>query len=101
MNFHGNEPLTTEFLLVFGDQEKPCPSFYRKGDDKEKVKEVLQQEIQPEVRRKLGHLQCCCQKMPKVRLCKTAKNLNKVFLTCGAAATTGSRCKYFQWIHTS
>ena len=21
------------------------------------------------------------------------------FLTCGAAATTGSRCKYFQWIH--
>jgi len=62
--------------------------------------EVLQQEIHPEVRSKWGHLQCYCQKMPKIRLSKTAKNLNKVFLTCGAAATTGSRCKYFQWIHT-
>lgn len=38
--------------------------------------------------------------MPKIRLSKTAKNLNKVFLTCGAAATTVSRWKYFQWIHT-
>ena len=78
MNFHGNEPLTTEFLLVFGDQEKPCPSFYGEEDDKKKVKEVLQQEIHPEVRSKWGHLQCYCQKMPKIRLSKTAKNLNSV-----------------------
>ena len=41
MNFHGNEPLTTEFLLVFGDQEKPCPSYYGKDEDKKKVKMVL------------------------------------------------------------
>ena len=41
MNFHGYEPLTTEFLLVFGDQEKPCPSYYGKDEDKKKVKMVL------------------------------------------------------------
>ena len=52
MNFHGNEPLTTKFLLVFGDQEKPCPSYYGKDEDKKKVKMVLQQEIHPEVRAK-------------------------------------------------
>ena len=99
MNFHGNEPLTTEFLLVFGDQEKPCPSYYGKDEDKKKVKMVLQQEIHPEVRARWGNLTCHCQKLPKMRLSKTAKNLNKVFLTCGGSAQD-ARCKYFQWIHT-
>ena len=99
MNFHGNEPLTTEFLLVFGDQEKPCPSYYGKDEDEKKVKMVLQQEIHPEVRAKWGNLTCHCQKLPKMRLSKTAKNLNKVFLTCGGSAQD-VRCKYFQWIHT-
>ena len=99
MNFHGNEPLTTEYLLVFGDQEKPCPSYYGKDEDKKKVKMVLQQEIHPEVHAKWGNLMCHCQKLPKMRLSKTAKNLNKVFLTCGGSAQD-VRCKYFQWIHT-
>ena len=99
MNFHGNEPLTTEFLLVFGDQEKPCPSYYGKEEDKKKFKMVLQQEIHPEVRAKWGNLTCHCQKLAKMRLSKTAKNLNKVFLACGGSAQD-ARCKYFQWIHT-
>ena len=99
MNFHGNEPLTTEFLLVFGDQEKPCPSYYGKDEDKKKVKMVLQQEIHPEVHAKWGNLMCHCQRIPKIRLSKTAKNLNKVFLTCGGS-TQDARCKFFQWIHT-
>ena len=68
MNFHGNEPLTTEFLLVFGDQEKPCPSYYGKDEDKKKVQMVLQQEIHPDVRAKWGNLTCHCQKLPKMRL---------------------------------
>ena len=67
MNFHGNEPLTTEFLLVFGDQEKPCPSYYGKDEDKKKVKMVLQQEIHPEVHAKWGNLMCHCQLIPKMR----------------------------------
>ncbi|CAH3016336.1 unnamed protein product, partial [Porites evermanni] len=37
-----------------------------------------------------------------MRFSKTARNLNKVFLTSSAtaSATADSRCKYFQWIHT-
>ena len=53
-----------------------------------------------EVHAKWGQLKCYCSLIPKMRLSKTAKNLNKVFLTCGASATADSRCKYFQWIHT-
>ena len=60
---------------------------------------VLQQENHPEVRAKWGNLTCHCQKLPKMRLSKTARNLNKVFLTCGGSAHD-ARCKYFQWIHT-
>lgn len=100
MNLNVKQPLTTEFLLVFGDQEKPCPSFYGKEEDKEKVCNILKEEIHPEVRSKWGQLKCHCQMIPKIRLIKTAKNLNKVFLTCGASAASGSRCKFFQWTHT-
>ena len=99
MNFNRADPLTTEFLLVFGDQEKPCPSYYGKEEDKKKFKMVLQQEIHFEVRAKWGNLTCHCQKLAKMRLSKTAKNLNKVFLACGGSAQD-ARCKYFQWIHT-
>ena len=97
MNLNVKQPLTTEFLLVFGDQEKPCPSFYGKEQDKKKVREVLQQEIH--CMPKWGDMKCYCQLIPKIRLSKTAKNLNKVFLTCGGSAIE-SRCRFFQWIHT-
>ena len=93
MDFSVKQPLTTEFLLVFGDQEKPCPSFYGK-EDKKKVREVLQQEIHPEVHAKWGDMKCHCQLISKIRLSKTAKNLNKVFLTCGGSAIE-SRCRVF------
>ena len=99
MNFNRTDPLTTEFLLGVGNQEKPCPSYYGKDEDKKKVKMVLQQEIHPEVHAKWGNLMCHCQRIPKIRLSKTAKNLNKVFLTCGGS-TQDARCKFFQWIHT-
>lgn len=99
MDLSVKQPLTTEFLLVFGDQEKPCPSFYGKEEDKKKVREVLQQEIHPEVHAKWGDMKCHCHLIPKIRLSKTAKNLNKVFLTCGGSAIE-SCCKFFQWIHT-
>ena len=52
MNFNRTDPLTTEFLLGVGNQEKPCPSYYGKDEDKKKVKMVLQQEIHPEVHAK-------------------------------------------------
>ena len=66
---------------------------------KKKVREVLQQEIYPEVHAKWGDMTGHCQLIPKIQLSKTAKNLNKVFLTCGGSAIE-SCCKFFQWIHT-
>ena len=99
--FSPKGPLTTKFLLVFGEQSNACPRFYGKVKDKKKVYDhALKDNIHPEVHAKWGHLKCHCSLIPKMRLSKTARNLNKVFLTCGASATSESRCKYFPWIHT-
>ena len=112
MNFNGDielvnadgftteEPLNTKFLLVFGNQEKPCPSFYGKVEDKKKGYRALKEDIHPEVHSNWAHFQCYWKLIPKIRLSKTAKYLNKVFLSCGASAAAGYRCKFFQWIHT-
>ena len=36
MDLSVKQPLTTEFLLVFGDEEKPCPSFYGKEEESQR-----------------------------------------------------------------
>ena len=87
--FKSEEPLNTQFILMFGNREKTCPKFNGNVEDKKKVYHALKEDIHHEVQAKLGHLQCHCQH-------KTAKNMNKVFLTCGAPAYPAeSRCKYF------
>ena len=96
--FSPEEPLTTTFLLLEGNIS--CPRFYGKVEDKKKVYHALKETIHQEVHAKWGQLKCHCSLIPKMRLSKTARNLNKVFLTCGASATADSRCRYFQWIHT-
>ena len=58
MNLNVKQPLASQFLLVFGDQEKCCPSFYGKEDDKKKVKEVLQQEIHSRIYNTFSILTC-------------------------------------------
>ena len=80
--FKPDEPLNTQFVLVFGDQEKLCPRFYGKVEDKKKVYDALKEDIRPEVHAKWGQLKCHCQLIPKIRLSKTVSNMNKVFLTC-------------------
>ena len=96
--FSPEEPLNTTFLLLEGNIS--CPRFYGKAEDKKKVYHALKEAIHQEVHAKWGQLKCHCSLIPKMRLSKTARNLNKVFLTCGASATADSRCRYFQWIHT-
>lgn len=81
--FYTEEPLNTKFLLVFGNQEKPCPSFYGKVEDKKKGYRALKEDIHPEVHSNRAHFQCYWKFIPKIRLSKTAKYLNKVFLSCG------------------
>ena len=96
--FSPEEPLNTTFLLLDGNIS--CPRFYGKAEDKKKVYHALKEAIHQEVHAKWGQLKCHCSLIPKMRLSKTARNLNKVFLTCGASATADSRSRYFQWIHT-
>ena len=77
-----------------------------KTENKKKVYHALKKEIHSEVHAKWGHLESHCHYIPKLRLCKTARNLNKVFLTCGVPYNRGEQrpkapsCKYFQSIHT-
>ena len=96
-----DNPLSTEFVLSCFDEKKLCPRFYGKQLDKLKVYEALKKDIHPEVKTQWGDLRCHCSRIPILRLSKTARNLNKVFLTCGTPASAETRCKYFQWIHTS
>jgi len=100
--FSAEEPLTTQFLLsAAAPDNRFCPRFYGKVKDKQKVYHALKEDMHIEVKVRWGELKCHCSLIPKLRLSKTARNLNKVFLTCGASASAETRCKYFQWIHTS
>ena len=94
------EPLNTYFLLNILEGIKECPRFYGKTVDKIIVRNALQNDIHVEVKSKWGELRCHCGYIPLLRISKTSKNLNKVFLTCGAPQTATTRCKYFQWVHT-
>ena len=96
-----DSPLSTEFVLSCFDEKKLYPRFYGKQLDKLKVYEALKKDTHPEVKTQWGDLRCHCSRIPILRLSKTARNLNKVFLTCGTPASAETRCKYFQWIHTS
>ena len=94
-------PLNTQFLLPCFDEKKLCPRFYGKNADKLKVYDALKKDMHAEVKSQWGELKCHCSRIPILRLSKTARNLNKVFLTCGTPASAETRCKYFQWIHTA
>ena len=96
-----DDPLNTQFVLSCFDEKKLCPRFYGKNVDKLKVYEALTKDMHAEVKSQWGELKCHCSRIPILRLSKTAKNLNKVFLICGTPASAETRCKYFQWIHTS
>jgi len=54
----------------------------------------------PEVRDRLqsfAPLQCHCYLTPKMRLSKTEKNYERVYLTCGQRLSQDA-CRFFQWI---
>ena len=95
-----DSPLNTQFLLPAFEEDKLCPRFYGKNEEKQKVYHALKNDMHAELQTKWGDLRCHCSRIPILRLSKTARNLNKVFLTCGTPASAETRCKYFQWIHT-
>ena len=94
-----DSPLNTQFLLSCFDEKKLCPRFYGKELDKLKLYDALKKDMHVEVKSKWRELKCNCSRIPILRLSKTARNLNKVFLTCGTPFSAETRCKYFQWIH--
>ena len=47
--FSPEVPLTTKFPLMEDYQNNPCPRFYGKVEDKEKVYQALKETIHPEV----------------------------------------------------
>ena len=50
--FSPESPLTTTFLLIFGNN--PCPLFYGKVEDKKKVYQALKETIHQEVHAVFG-----------------------------------------------
>ena len=89
-----DSPLNSQFLLSAFEEDKLCPRFYGKTEGKQKVYHALKNDMHAEVQTKWGDLRCHCSRIPILRLSKTARNLNKVFLTCGTPASAETRCKY-------
>ena len=53
----------------------------------------------PEVRAKLTEIRCKCSEVPRMKLSRTDKNKNRVFLTCGQNPFQSQSCDYFQWMY--
>ena len=61
----------------------------------------LKEDTHPQVRALLqrGLLKCQCGFTLKMKLSRTTKNYNKVFLSCGSFLAHAKPCGYFQWLH--
>ena len=61
----------------------------------------LKENTHPEMRAKIcvfDDLQCKCGSVPFMKLSRTQKNPNRVFLTCGQPSREEEDCGYFQWM---
>ena len=94
-----DKPLHSTFLLP--DQGLalgyPCPVFFGNSEDKERVAEILCNNIHPRLQQNWGTFSCHCGWVPSLKLSQTPKNPNKVFLACPKVRE--ERCNYFQWSH--
>jgi len=93
--FHPEEILVASKEYCFYCPSVGCPVFCNK-DNKQIVLEKLKHETSPDIRSKWGIIYCFCGFKPGMRLSRSEKNFNRVFLTCGNA-NRHQRCKYFQW----
>ena len=87
----------SQFNCVWED----CP-FSVTHENYKDVMTALKDEVHPEVANIILHeggLFCRCEMRPKMRLSRTSKNPNKVFLSCGLPLSEGSPCGFFQWMH--
>jgi len=89
-----------EIATRFKCPQEGCP-VYLFEDTREVMMEALKEDTHPQVRARLQRemLKCKCGFTPKMKLSRTTKNYNKVFLSCGSFLPGHEPCGYFQWIH--
>ena len=94
-----NPCLLTNELFNPEYRDMNCPIFWGNSSDQETVKQILCLTIHNTLMETWPKLRCLCKRVPELRLNKTSKNRNRVFLTCSVADKSGDYCcKYFQWI---
>ena len=83
--------------LLFKCERPDCAVFYT-SDSHQAVCHQLRQATHPTVHQVLFHanLKCYCDFTPRMKLSRSEKNYERVFLTCFKKKDP---CNYFQWIH--
>ena len=83
--------------LLFKCEKPGCAVFWT-SDSHQAVVHQLCQSIHPTVHQGLcdGTLKCYCAFTPRMKLSRSEKNYERVFLTC---FKKNNPCRYFQWIH--
>ena len=86
--------------LRFQCPQEGCPVYFFE-DTRQVILDKLKYETHPQVRPKLERcsLTCKCGFVPTMKLSRTDKNYNKVFLSCGQLIKAQQPCGYFQWLH--
>ena len=88
----------------FGQLRYKCPQegspVYLFENTRDIMLDKLKEDTHPQVRAQLqrGLLKCKCGFTPKMKLSRTTKNYNNVFLSCGMCRS-GHPCDYFQWLY--
>ena len=97
---HCVNPQTEFGQLRYKCPQEGCP-VYLFEDTRDIMLDQLKEDTHPQVRAlsQRGLLKCQCGFTPKMKLSRTTKNYNKVFLSCGSFLTYARPCGYFQWLH--
>ena len=102
--FHPSDPLKVlnpdaEFGPLYCKcPEEDCPVWCTTETAHIVLPELIEH-THPQVRAKLTELRCKCSEVPRMKLSRTDKNKNRVFLTCGQNPYQILPCDYFQWMH--
>ena len=97
---HCVNPQTEFGQLRYKCPQEGCPVCLFENT-REIMLDKLKEDTHPQVRAQLqrGLLKCQCGFTPKMKLSRTTKNYNKVFLSCGSFLIHAKPCGYFQWLH--
>ena len=97
---HCLNPQTEFGSLRYKCPQEGCP-VYLFEDTHDIMLQKLKEDTHPQLRAKLqrGLLKCKCAFTAKIKLSRTTKNYNKVFLSCGSFLPGQELFGYFQWLH--